>query len=128
TMTQARTRRALMAVFAASVLVATACGQGGPSASQEPAASASAAASEKPQDGGRVIEATISDIATMQPILVNDTASGRVTGLLYDVLIQVDAQTGEPKPTLATLAAPQDGLHCTFHISAQAHWPERRPR
>ncbi|TME39109.1 MAG: hypothetical protein E6I57_08030, partial [Chloroflexi bacterium] len=127
TMTQARTRRALMAVFAASVLVATACGQGGPSASQEPAASASAAASEKPQDGGRVIEATISDIATMQPILVNDTASGRVTGLLYDVLIQVDAKTGEPKPNLATFSVSQDGLTYTFEINAKANWSDGKP-
>jgi len=127
TMTHARTRRALMAVFAASVIVATACGQGGPSASQEPAASASAAASEKPQEGGRVIEATTSDIATMQPILVNDTASGRVTGLLYDVLIQVDPKTGEPKPNLATFSASSDGLTYTFEINAKANWTDGKP-
>ena len=113
-MTQPRTGRALMAVFAASVLIATACGQGGPSASQEPAASATAAASEKPQEGGRVIEATTSDIATIQPILVNDTASGRVTSLVYDVLIQVDPKTGEPKPNLATFSTSADGLTYTF--------------
>jgi len=119
--------RALFAVFAASVLVATACGQGGPSASEQPAASASAAASEKPQQGGRIIEGTISDIATMQPVLVNDTASGRMTGLMYDTLIQQDAKSGEVKPKLATYTTSSDGLTYTFTINDKANWSDGKP-
>ncbi len=101
-MTHPRTGRALIAVLAASMLVATACTGGTPAASSTPATSATAAGTEKPQQGGRIVEGTISDIATMQPVLVNDTASGRITGLLYDGLIQQDAKTGEVKPKLAT--------------------------
>jgi len=127
TMTQPRMGRALFAVFAASVLVATACGQGGPSASEQPAASASAAASEKPQQGGRIIEGTISDIATMQPVLVNDTASGRMTGLMYDTLIQQDAKSGEVKPKLATYTTSSDGLTYTFTINDKANWSDGKP-
>lgn len=118
----------LVSVLAAGLIVATACtGSTTPSASGSPGASASAAATEKPQDGGRVIEATISDIATMQPVLVNDTASGRVTGLLYDVLITVDPKTGEPKPNLATFSVSSDSLTYTFEINAKANWSDGKP-
>jgi peptide/nickel transport system substrate-binding protein len=116
-----------LAVFAASVLIATACGQGGPAASQAPAASATAAASEKPQQGGRVIEGTTSDIATMQPVLVNDTASGRVTNLMYDGILQQDAKTGEVKPKLASYTVSSDGLTYTFTMNDKAVWSDGKP-
>ncbi|MDQ2952100.1 MAG: hypothetical protein M3R54_07530, partial [Chloroflexota bacterium] len=91
-MSHPRTGRALIAALATSMLVATACTGGTSTASPEPSAGASAAASEKPQQGGRIVEGTISDIATLQPVLVNDTASGRMTGLMYDGLVQQDAK------------------------------------
>ena len=114
--------RALIAGFAGVVLVATACtSPGGQSASQTPAAS------EKPQQGGRLIEGSTTDIATMQPILVADTASGRITGLLYDNLIQPDPKTGEPKPRLATFSISQDGLTYSYEINAKANWSDGKP-
>ena len=119
-----QTGRALIAVLAVSVLVATACAQTStPGASGAPAASATAAA----VDGGRVISGSISDIATMQPVLVNDTASGEVTGLLYANLITVDPKTGEPQPNLATFSQSKDGLSYTFEINAKANWSDGKP-
>ncbi len=130
-MSHPRNGRALIAALAATMLVATACTGGTPSASSGPGASvsvsATAAASEKPQDGGRIISGSISDIATMQPILVNDTASGEVTNLIYQTLIDVDPKTGEPKPGLATFSASQDGLTYTFEIDAKANWSDGKP-
>src|SRR5581483_7225462 len=128
-MSHPRTGRALIAALAASTLVATACAGGTPSASSGPgaSASASAAASEKPQQGGRIIEGTISDIATMQPVLVNDTASGRITGLLYDTLIQQDPKSGEVKPRMASYTTSQDGLTYTFTINDKANWSDGKP-
>jgi peptide/nickel transport system substrate-binding protein len=120
-----RTGRALFAVLAAGVLVATACTSTGPATSPAPSAAASAA--EKPQEGGRIISGSISDIATMQPILVNDTASGEATAVMYDVLINADAKTGEPKPGLATFSASTDGLTYTFEINAKANWSDGKP-
>jgi peptide/nickel transport system substrate-binding protein len=124
-----KTGRALIAVLAASMLVATACAGNTPSASTAPSAgaSASAAASEQPQQGGRIVEGTISDIATMQPVLVNDTASGRITGLLYDTLIQQDAKSGEVKPRMATYTTSSDGLTYTFTINDKAVWSDGKP-
>ena len=124
-----RTGRALIAVLAASMLVATACAGNTPSASNAPSAAGSAAASAttKPQEGGRVISGSISDIATMQPVLVNDTASGEVVGLLYANLIDVDQKTGEPKPGLATFSSSTDGLTYTFTIDDKANWSDGKP-
>lgn len=128
-MSHPRTGRALIGVFAASMLVATACTGGTPSSSGAPSsgASATAAATEAPQQGGRVIEATISDIATMQPVLVNDTASGRATGLMYDSLVQQDYKSGEVAPKLATYTTSTDGLTYTFEINAKANWSDGKP-
>ena len=126
-MTHPRTGRGLLAAIAASLLVATACAGGTPTASATPAGSATAAASEKPQQGGRIIESTISDIATMQPVLVNDTASGRMTGLMYDGLVQQDAKSGEPKPKLASWTVSTDGLTYTFTINDKANWSDGKP-
>lgn len=120
-----RTGRALITVLAASLMVATACTSGTPSTSSSP--SASAATTEQPQTGGRVVEGTISDIATMQPVLVNDTASGRITALLYDTLLQQDAKTGEVKPRMATYTTSTDGLTYTFTINDKAVWSDGKP-
>ncbi len=115
--------RALIAGFAGVVLVATACtqGGGGPQTSQTPAAS------EKPQQGGKIIEGDTSDIATMNPILVNDTRSRRVVQLIYDDLIQADPKTGEPKPRLATFSISQDGLTYSYEINSKANWSDGKP-
>ena len=106
------------------MLVAVSCSS---SATPGGGASPSAASTEAPQQGGRVIEATISDIATMQPILVNDTASGRITALLYDNLIQVDYKSGEPQPRLATFSVSSDSLKYTYTIDPKAVWSDGKP-
>ena len=126
-MSHARTGRALIAVLGASMLVATACSGGTSTASPTPGGSAAPSATEAPQQGGRIVEGTISDIATMQPVLVNDTASGRATGLLYDSLVQQDAKSGEVKPKLATYTTSSDGLTYTFTINDKANWSDGKP-
>ena len=119
---QHRTITALPVVGAIAILIATACTTGG-----QTAASPTAAASELPQKGGRIIEGTISDIATMQPILVNDTASGRITDLIYENLLIQDPQNGETKPRVATFSQSTDGLTYTYEINAKANWSDGKP-
>jgi len=122
-----RTGKVVIAVFAASILVATACTSGGPTASGAPTATAAASQTEKPQQGGRIIEGTISDIATMQPILVADTASGRVTDLIYDRILIQDPKTGEPVARMATYSISADSLTYTFEIKANVNWSDGKP-
>jgi peptide/nickel transport system substrate-binding protein len=122
-----RTARVLIAVFAASMLVATACTPAGPitSASSTPAASASA--TEKPQQGGRVIEGWATDLATIQPVLSNDTTSARAWGLIYDGIVAQDAKTGEPKAKMATYSVSSDGLTYSYEMNAKANWSDGKP-
>jgi peptide/nickel transport system substrate-binding protein len=122
-----RTGKVLIAVFAASILVATACTSGPPSASGAPTASAAASQTEKPQQGGRIIEGTTSDIATMQPILVADTSSGRITTLIYDTILIQDPKTGEPVSRMATFSISSDSLTYTFEIKANVNWSDGKP-
>jgi peptide/nickel transport system substrate-binding protein len=118
-----RTSRALVAVFAASILVATGCTTGGPAATTAPTAAATVAV----QKGGRIIEGTFSDIRTVQPIIVADTPSARITNLIYDQIIQADPQNGEPKPRMATYTIAPGGKSYTFTINANANWSDGKP-
>ena len=122
-----RTGRVLIAVFAATMLVATACTPGGPAASPGPTGTAAASATAAPDKGGRIIEGSTTDIATMQPALSNDTSSSRIINLLYDNLLAQDPKTGEVKPKLATYSASTDGLTYSFEINARANWSDGKP-
>ena len=119
--TKLRTGRSFAAILAVSVLVATAC------SSAAPAGNASPSAGEKPVAGGRVIEGSSSDIKTTNPVLVNDSPSGVVAGLLYEPLILQDPTTGEPKPRMATWTQSSDGKIYTFEINAKASWTDGKP-
>jgi peptide/nickel transport system substrate-binding protein len=120
-----RTGRVLIAVFAATMLVATACTPGGPAATSTP--TASAATTEKPQQGGRVIEGWATDLATIQPVLSNDTTSARAWNLIYDGIVFQDPKTGEPKAKMATYSVSSDGLTYTFEMNAKANWSDGKP-
>src|ERR671936_632345 len=119
-MTQHRTARALVTLSAAILLVATACTPATPG--EQPAASG-----EKPVAGGRVVEGSSSDIKTMNPVLVNDSPSAVVTGLMFEPLILQDPKTGEPKPRMATWTQSSDGKSYTFEINAKANWTDGKP-
>src|SRR5438874_3527870 len=115
--------RRLVAVLGAAMLVAVSCSSSGTPGGEAP----SAARTEKPKQGGRIIEGTMSDIATMQPVLSNDTASGRIITLLYDSLLIQDPKNGEPKSRLASYTQASDGLSYTFEINAKANWSDGKP-
>src|SRR5687767_684486 len=122
-----RTGRVLIAVFAATMLVATACTPGGPTASPGPTGTAAASATAKPDQGGRIIEGSTTDIASMQPALSNDTSSSRIINLIYDNIVQQDPKNGEPKPKLATFSVSSDGLTYSFEMNARANWSDGKP-
>lgn len=107
-------------------LVAAACGPTGP-ATGSPAPGATQAPAEQAQKGGRIIEGTFSDIRTINPMLVSDTPSARITGLIYDGLIQANPKNGQPEPNMAKFTQSQDGLTYTFEIDAKAVWSDGKP-
>jgi peptide/nickel transport system substrate-binding protein len=117
------TARVLFTLSAAVVLIATACTPTTPSSG----GSESPSASEQPVAGGRVIEGSTADIKTLNPILVNDSPSSVVVGLMFEPLILQDPKSGEPKPRLATWTQSSDGKTITFEINAKANWTDGKP-
>ncbi|MGH2450987.1 MAG: ABC transporter substrate-binding protein [Candidatus Limnocylindria bacterium] len=118
-----RTLRVSFAVLAAAALIAGACA---PPAVTPPQAT-TPTATEAPQPGGRIIEGSISDIRTLQPILVTDVPSSVVSGLMYDSIITANKDNGEPEPNMATFEVSDDGLTFTFEMNADANWTDGQP-
>src|SRR5581483_68595 len=75
--------------------------------------------------GGHVVEANISDIKTLNPVLISDTASNQVSGMIYDNLYTSRAN-GDLVPQLAA-ALPKtssDGLTYTITLRDNIKWTD----
>lgn len=77
--------------------------------------------------GGRFVEGALTDIKTLQPVLVNDAPSATVTGRIYESLLQADPRTGEVGPNLARWTVSADGLTYSWDIEAAATWSDGKP-
>jgi peptide/nickel transport system substrate-binding protein len=86
-----------------------------------------------PGEGGIIIEGTFSgDPATFNPILASDTASTRITNLLFPALIGVDPATAlfrenDPTALVTTWTASEDGLVYTFTLRDDMTWSDGTP-
>jgi peptide/nickel transport system substrate-binding protein len=78
--------------------------------------------------GGTVIEGSTADVRTLNPVLVSDTASGRITSLVFDSLVLVDPDTLEPTPNLATKwEVSADSKVYTFTLKEGVKWHDGEP-
>ena len=75
--------RRLVAIFGVALLVATACSGTANPATSSGGPSASAAASDTPVAGGRIVAGATGDPKTMQPVISTDTQSSFVWGWFY---------------------------------------------
>ncbi len=109
---------ALAAVMAGVPELLAACGPG----QQGPGPEAS------PVKGGKIIEGVISDIATVNPLNIGDTASRQVQILLFDGLLSISA-SGDPIPMLASeVPKPSsDNLTYTFKLRPNLKWSDGTP-
>src|SRR5215207_8459746 len=74
--------------------------------------------------GGSYVDANVTDIQTIHPLLAEDGSSLAVVGRIYDQLVGGDIRTGGPAPNgLADYweIAP-DGRTYTFHLNQDARW------
>ncbi|MDQ2787845.1 MAG: ABC transporter substrate-binding protein [Chloroflexota bacterium] len=78
--------------------------------------------------GGTLIEGGASDVRTFNPVLQGDTTSGLINGLLYDRLVDIDPDTLQPIPNLATKwdIAP-DSKTYTFTLKQGVKWHDGQP-
>ena len=119
--------RRLVAILGAAALVATACA-GGTTPTASGAPSASAAATDTPVQGGRVVVGATGDPKTMQPIISTDTQSSGIWGWFYSGLTRANYKTGETEPSLAEkFELSKDGLTLTYQVRPNVQWSDGTP-
>jgi peptide/nickel transport system substrate-binding protein len=135
-----------LSAAAASTLVLAACGANAPAtgggqaptaAPAEPtvAPTAAPAAGVNAQidtanivKGGTIIRGDVTDVRTLNPLLVSDTASGEVTTLMFDGLVDIDPDSLDPIPNLATAwTVSEDNKTYTFTIKEGVKWHDGAP-
>ncbi|HEX2280940.1 MAG TPA: ABC transporter substrate-binding protein, partial [Thermomicrobiales bacterium] len=74
--------------------------------------------------GGTYIDANVTDVQTIHPLLAEESASLAVVGRIYDQLVGGDIRTGGPAPNgLADYwEIAEDGRTYTFHLNQNAKW------
>jgi peptide/nickel transport system substrate-binding protein len=74
--------------------------------------------------GGAYIDAQITDVQTIHPLLAEDGPSLAIVGRIYEQLVGGDVRTGGPAPNgLADYwEIGEDGITYTFHLNQNATW------
>jgi peptide/nickel transport system substrate-binding protein len=115
--------RRLLAVLGAAMLVALSCSPG--TSTVPPAATGSAAASETPVAGGRIVASLQGDPKTFQPVISGDTGSSAAWGWFYISLVRNDPKTGENIGALAEkFSFSSDGLTLTWTLRDGLVWSD----
>lgn len=86
------------------------------------------ATSQNVVKGGHIVEGIISDIANVNPIFINDTASATIGGLAYAGLITVDAH-GNLIPRMATSVPAVESDQVTYKATLRdgLKWSDGQP-
>ena len=92
------------------------------------AGSSNAPTQQNVKKGGHVVEANISDIKTLNPVLISDTASNQVSGMIYDGILSSRAN-GDLFPQIAKdlPKTSSDGLTYTITIRDNAKFTDGSP-
>ncbi|MGQ0535051.1 MAG: ABC transporter substrate-binding protein, partial [Methanobacteriota archaeon] len=108
------------ALVLVSAMVAVACGPAGPTAP--------VTKEETPVPGGRIVESSISDVKTFQPVISTDTASRSGWEKVYLSLLRSNPDTGELEPGLAEkFVLSADGLTVTYTLRDGLKWSDGVP-
>ncbi|HEX5506740.1 MAG TPA: ABC transporter substrate-binding protein [Thermomicrobiales bacterium] len=86
------------------------------------------------KQGGHVTEISFADAKTVNPMIISDTASGAIAALIFNVLVDVNPDTGNPFPDLATEVPTManggisaDGMSYTFKLRDDVKWSDGQP-
>jgi peptide/nickel transport system substrate-binding protein len=80
--------------------------------------------SEAVTPGGTFLDASVGDIQSLHPLLVDEATSVKIANLLFESLVGNDIRNGQPAPTgLAdSWEIAPDGVTYTFHLNTEATW------
>lgn len=79
------------------------------------------------QDGAVLLRSITGNVTTLNPVLWTDTTSNDVGSFIWASLFDIDPQTAQPVPALATWEVSDDGMEYTFHLNADANWSDGEP-
>lgn len=79
------------------------------------------------QDAETVVIRGFGNISSFNPLLTSDGASFQAWAVLWPALFDVERDTGEPVPGLASWEISEDGLTYTFTIQENANWSDGTP-
>lgn len=85
-----------------------------------------------PGKGGIILDGTISDITSLNPLTCQDTNCADLTGLMFPVLVGVDPKTatyvkGAPQAMALDWSASADGKVYTFKLRSDYNWNDGTP-
>jgi len=82
----------------------------------------------KIKKGGTLIEGSTTDVRTFNPVLSSDVYSSLICGLVYSSLVDIDPDTVQPVPSLATKwDISPDGKTYTFTLKPGIKWHDGQP-
>ncbi len=82
----------------------------------------------KPTYGGTVISGTFADAQILNPILATDVPSGEINARVFDSVVEIDPNNGQPIPNLAEKwEISADGLTYTFYFHKNVKWHDGKP-
>ena len=77
---------------------------------------------------GSIVYGQFADAKNLNPILANDGSSQLVWENIFESLVRVDPQTGEPMPGLAqSWDTSSDSRTYTFHLHSGVMWSDGQP-
>jgi len=78
--------------------------------------------------GGSIIEGSTTDVRTLNPLLQSDTSSARINTLMFDGLVEINPDTLQASPNLATKwETSPDGKTFTFTVKQGVKWHDGQP-
>ena len=129
-MTHKRAKKSsAVAIFMVLVMVLAACGVPAPAGGGE-APDTGATAGDAAADAGEktIIIGTLGEAQTLNPIIANETEGTWRAMMMFEPLLQLDAETFEPFGRLATSwDVSDDGLTYTFNLRDDVKWHDGEP-
>ncbi|GMA49961.1 peptide-binding protein [Alicyclobacillus contaminans] len=120
-----------IATLSVTGLLLAGCGTGGNNAVGNTDNGSLNASTATPKDGGTLVVSSFSDIVTVNPLFIEDTASGDIQQLLYANVYDVDRKgnlVAEPWSLAdGPLKISPDGLTYTVKLKPNAKWSDGQP-
>jgi len=120
-------KRSALHLALCAFLFLSACGQDGPPRASAPAPSAHSAEPGSPEQGGRLVEATIGEPSNLIPPLATDSSSHEVADLVYVSPLKYDKNINLVPHAAQSYEVLEDGRLLRFTLRRDIRWTDGQP-